>query len=64
MDRVAESEILPNWRVLVSIVGREIEEKVEKYSQSIYYNLFLKLIYPQQKWMTKNRRREVEHVDE
>ena len=28
VDRVDESEIVPNWRV--SIVGQEIEEKVEK----------------------------------
>ena len=40
MKRVAEYEILPNRRVLISISGRETEEKVEKYSQSIYYNLF------------------------
>ena len=28
MERVDESEIVPNWRVFVSVVGREIEEKV------------------------------------
>ena len=32
VERVAESEIVPNRRVFVSIIGREIEEKVEKYS--------------------------------
>ena len=36
MDYVAESEIFPDRRVFVPIVSREIEEKVEKYSQSIY----------------------------
>ena len=27
---MAESKIVPNWRVLVSIVGQEIDERVEK----------------------------------
>ena len=30
VDRVAESKIVPNRHVFVSIFGREIEEKVEK----------------------------------
>ena len=64
MERVAESEIVPNQRIFVSIVGPEIEEKVEEYSQSIYYNLSLKLIYPQRKWISKTRWQEVERVDE
>ena len=34
MERVAESEIVPNRRVFISIVGQEIDGKVEKYSQS------------------------------
>ena len=29
---MAKYEIVLNWRVFVSIVSREIEEKVEKYS--------------------------------
>ena len=36
MERVAESEIIPNRHVFVSIFGWEIEEKVEKYSQRGY----------------------------
>ena len=32
VERVAESEIALNRRVFVAIIGREIEEKVEKYS--------------------------------
>ena len=32
VERVAEYEIVLNWRVFVSIVGREIEKKVKKYS--------------------------------
>ena len=32
VKRMDESEIFPNRRVFVSIVGRYIEEKVEKYS--------------------------------
>ena len=39
---MAESKIAPKWHIFVSIVGREIEEKVEMYSQSGYYYLFLK----------------------
>ena len=30
VKRVAEYEMGPNWHFFVSIVGREIEEKVEK----------------------------------
>ena len=33
---MAESEIVPNWHVFVSIYGRRIEEKVKKYSKSGY----------------------------
>ena len=33
---MAKSEIVPNRRVFASIVHREIEEKVENYSQSGY----------------------------
>ena len=29
---MAKPKRVPNWRVFVSIIGREIEEKVEKYS--------------------------------
>ena len=36
MEHVAESEVLPNWHVFVSIFGQAIEEKLEKYSQSGY----------------------------
>ena len=36
MERVAESEIVLNKYVFVSIFGREIEEKAEKYNQSGY----------------------------
>ena len=39
VDRVAESEIVPKRNVFVPIVGQEIKEKVEKYSQTGYYNL-------------------------
>ena len=28
VNRMDESEIVPNWRVFVSIVGREIEERL------------------------------------
>ena len=31
VERVAKSEIVPNRRVFVSIIGQEIEEKVDKY---------------------------------
>ena len=31
VERVAESEIVPNRHIFLSIVGREIEENVEKY---------------------------------
>ena len=31
-----ESEIFPSQRVFISVFGREIEEKVDKYSQSGY----------------------------
>ena len=34
---MAESEIVLNRHVFVSIVGPETEEKAEKYSQSGYY---------------------------
>ena len=30
VEQVAESEIVPNWHVFVSIFGRETEERVEK----------------------------------
>ena len=43
MERVAESEIFPNWRVFISIFGQGIEEKVEKYS--IFYSLLIIYIY-------------------
>ena len=36
MDRVAEPEIVPNLQVFISLVGLEIEEHVDKYSQSGY----------------------------
>ena len=36
VKHVTESEIVPNWHVFVSVFGQEIEEKVEKYSQSRY----------------------------
>ena len=42
VECVAESEIFPNRRIFVCIVGWEIEEKVERYSQSDHYYLFLK----------------------
>ena len=47
MERVAESKIAPNWHVFVIIFGQEIEEKVEKYSQSGYCSstiTYLKII--------------------
>ena len=43
VERVDESEIVPNWHVLDSIFGREIEEKVEKWSEWVlflHYYLF------------------------
>ena len=36
VERVAQSEKVPNWHVFVSIFGQEIEEMVEKYSQRGY----------------------------
>ena len=36
VEHVAESKIVPNRQVFISIVGREIEEKVEKYSEIGY----------------------------
>ena len=36
VELVAESKIVPNWHVFVSIFGRETEEKAEKYSHSGY----------------------------
>ena len=35
VERVPESETVPNRRVLVSVVGRVIKENVEKYSISV-----------------------------
>ena len=35
VERVAELEIVLNQHILVSIVGQEIEEKVENYSKYI-----------------------------
>ena len=47
VKHVAKSKIAPNWRVFVIIFGQEIEEKVEKYSQSGYCSstiTYLKII--------------------
>ena len=48
MERVAESGIVLNLRVFVFIVGGEIEEKLEKYSQRGYcsstINYFKKVV--------------------
>ena len=56
-ERVAESKIFPNQRVFVYIFGREIEEKVEKYSQSGYCSstitYLIIIIYPQRKRISK-----------
>ena len=49
VERVAESEIVPNRHVFVSIVGREIEEKVEKQSKYILVSnrkVALQYFYP------------------
>ena len=47
VERVAESEVVPDRHVFVSIFCREIEEKVENYSQSWYCSFtitYLKII--------------------
>ena len=36
VERVAKYKVVSNWHIFVSIVGRETEENVEKYSQSGY----------------------------
>ena len=38
VERMAESEIVPNRHVSVSIFGGEIENKVDKYSQMGYFS--------------------------
>ena len=55
VERVDEPQLSPSRNVFVSIVGREIEEKVEKYIVLLFhYHLYKIIIYPQQKWISKN----------
>ena len=64
VERMAESKIVPNGHVFVSIFVWEIEEKMEKYSQSGYFSSAVTFLSPQRKWILKNRRQEVECVAE
>ena len=67
-EQVAESEIVPNRHIFVSIFGGETKEKVDKYNKSGYFSsaitYFKILIYMQRKWIAKNCQQEVEHVAE
>ena len=66
VERMVGSKIVPNRRVFVFMVGQEIEEKVEKYSQSGY--CYSTIIYLKQIIHYQNESRkllwEVECVDE
>ena len=64
VERMAESKIFPDRSVFVSIVGREIKEKVEKYSIVLPLLLILKINLSATKMNFEKRRREVERGDE
>ena len=63
---MAESEIVPNRHVFLSIVGRETKKKVDKYSQSGYCSsiIFYFNNFSVTKMNFKNHRQEVERVAE
>ena len=61
---MAKSEIVPNRRVFVSIIGREIEEKVEKYSIVIPLLLIKNNNVSATKMNFKKLRGEVDRADE
>ena len=67
VERKTESEIVPDWHVFVSILGKEIKEKLEKYSQSGYCSSTitnLKISFSTTKLYFKNLWHEVKRVDE
>ena len=67
MERVAEYEIVLNWHVFVSIFGREIKEKVKKYSRSGYCSpsiTYFNVSFPAKNEFLKNQWQEVERVTE
>ena len=61
---MAKSNRVPNWRVFVSIIGQEIEEKVEKYSIVIPLLLIKNNNVAATKMTFEKRWHEVKRADE
>ena len=66
MERIAESELILNRHVFISIFGPENEEKVEKYSQSRYCSSTITYLEKVAaiNWIPKHCRQKVDRVAE